>query len=258
MIQNLLEKTRQLNATLQESGDGPVSFKEIAKTLSILLQANVFVISRKGKVLAFNLHEDINYRIIEEDEDGNMKFMKEYNDQLLEIRKTRENIQEGIDGVFSPNNSGKPNRITTVVPINNRDGRLGTIVVSISDREFSEEDLVLCEYSSTIVGMEILRSKAEIVEQETRQKMMVKVAIGTLSYSELEALEHILKELEGNEGLLVASKIADRVGITRSVIVNALRKFESAGIIESRSLGMKGTFIKVLNNYLFEELNIEK
>ena len=56
------------------------------------------------------------------------------------------------------------------------------------------------------------------------------------------------------DGLLVASKIADRVGITRSVIVNALRKFESAGVIESRSSGMKGTYIKVVNDYVFTEL----
>jgi transcriptional pleiotropic repressor len=56
---------------------------------------------------------------------------------------------------------------------------------------------------------------------------------------------------------LVASRIADKVGITRSVIVSALRKFESAGVIESRSLGMKGTYIKVLNDYLFEELKRE-
>ena len=54
--------------------------------------------------------------------------------------------------------------------------------------------------------------------------------------------------------MLVASKIADRVGITRSVIVNALRKFESAGVIESRSSGMKGTYIKVLNPAVFDEL----
>ena len=52
----------------------------------------------------------------------------------------------------------------------------------------------------------------------------------------------------------MASKIADRVGITRSVIVNALRKFESAGVIESRSSGMKGTYIKVFNDYVFTEL----
>lgn len=53
----------------------------------------------------------------------------------------------------------------------------------------------------------------------------------------------------------MASKIADRVGITRSVIVNALRKFESAGVIESRSSGMKGTYIKVVNDVVFDELN---
>ena len=74
------------------------------------------------------------------------------------------------------------------------------------------------------------------------------------SYSELEAIVNIMGELNGNEGLLVASKIADRVGITRSVIVNALRKFESAGLIETKSLGMKGTYIRVLNDMLFEEL----
>jgi transcriptional pleiotropic repressor len=33
-----------------------------------------------------------------------------------------------------------------------------------------------------------------------------------------------------------------------------LRKLESAGVIESRSLGMKGTFIKVLNDKFLEEL----
>jgi DNA topoisomerase-3 len=41
---------------------------------------------------------------------------------------------------------------------------------------------------------------------------------------------------------------------TRSVIVNALRKFESAGVIESRSSGMKGTYIRVLNDVVFDEL----
>ena len=76
-----------------------------------------------------------------------------------------------------------------------------------------------------------------------------------LRYISPDAIEHIFDELEGREGILVASKIADRVGITRSVIVNALRKFESAGVIESRSSGMKGTYIKVLNDAVFEELD---
>lgn len=82
--------------------------------------------------------------------------------------------------------------------------------------------------------------------------------MGTLSYSETEAMVHIFDELNGLEGVLVASKIADKVGITRSVIVNALRKFESAGVIESRSSGMKGTYIKVLNDYIYQEIQDAK
>ena len=90
--------------------------------------------------------------------------------------------------------------------------------------------------------------------EESRKLAVVKSAIGTLSFSEMQAIIHIFDELDGMEGVLVASKIADRVGITRSVIVNALRKFESAGVIESRSSGMKGTYIKVINDVVFSEI----
>ena len=99
-----------------------------------------------------------------------------------------------------------------------------------------------------------MRARAEEIEEEARNRAVIKLAVDTLSYSELEAVQEVFKELEGDEGLLVASKIADQLGITRSVIVNALRKLESAGIVESRSLGMKGTHIKVLNPYLQEYL----
>ena len=64
----------------------------------------------------------------------------------------------------------------------------------------------------------------------------------------------VINSFDGREGFLVASKIADQTGITRSVIPNSLRKLESAGVIESRSLGMKGTHVKIINKYLREEL----
>ena len=71
--------------------------------------------------------------------------------------------------------------------------------------------------------IEMLRSVNEESAEETRKEHIVQSAISTLSFSELEAIVHIFDELNGTEGILVASKIADRVGITRSVIVNALR-----------------------------------
>ena len=92
------------------------------------------------------------------------------------------------------------------------------------------------------------------VEETIRKQTAVNMAINTLSYSEMKAVSAILGELDGTEGRLTASVIADRIGITRSVIVNALRKLESAGIIESRSLGMKGTYLKVINEGIFDKL----
>ena len=104
-------------------------------------------------------------------------------------------------------------------------------------------------------GIEYLTDGGEL----NRRNMAELVFHEKEALKKLEAIIHIFKELDGTEGILVASKVADRVGITRSVIVNALRKFESAGVIESRSSGMKGTYIKVLNDYVFTELErIEK
>ena len=75
-----------------------------------------------------------------------------------------------------------------------------------------------------------------------------------MSLSERKAIKVILEKLEGNEGIVVASRIAAESDITRSVIVNALRKFESAGIIYTHSNGMKGTYIKVLKEGVYRQL----
>ena len=105
-----------------------------------------------------------------------------------------------------------------------------------------------------LFGIQLLNFQREEDEKNIRRRTAVTMAVNTLSYSELRAVSAILGELNGNEGQLTASVIADRIGITRSVIVNALRKLESAGIIESRSLGMKGTYLKVLISDVFEEV----
>jgi len=254
-MESLLQKTRRVNKTLQGYGSKPVSFIELSKILSDVLEANVYIASRKGRVLGYELSNGFECDIVNSEVVKERRFPKKYNDELLRINETCENMKEVTDCVFDQvSNCDYPDKISTVIPINSGGSRLGTLVLARFGREFNSDDLILAEYSATVVGMEILRSTNEEIEEEARKKSIVQMAIGTLSYSELEAMEHIFNELDGMEGLLVASKIADRVGITRSVIVNALRKFESAGVIESRSLGMKGTHIKILNDKLIDEL----
>jgi len=129
------------------------------------------------------------------------------------------------------------------VPIIGGSQRLGTLILTKGIAKADEDDLVLLEYAAALIGFEM-----------QRRATMIQMALGTLSYSELEAVSLVFKELNGMEGYLIASKIADRSRITRSVIVSALRKLESAGVVESRSLGMKGTYIKILNSRIIESI----
>lgn len=252
---NLLDKTRKINAMLQKAAGKPVNFNEMSQTLSEVIEANVYVVSRRGKLLGFAINQQVeNERMTKMLEDR--QFPEEYTNSLFSINETSPNLDVNSEYTAFPveNKEIFQSGLTTVVPIIGGGERLGTLILARLQEKFHDDDLILAEYGATVVGMEILREKSEEIEVEARSKAVVQMAISSLSYSELEAIEHIFEELNGKEGLLVASKIADRVGITRSVIVNALRKLESAGVIESRSLGMKGTYIKVLNDKFLVEL----
>ncbi|MCL6478121.1 MAG: GTP-sensing pleiotropic transcriptional regulator CodY [Peptococcaceae bacterium] len=253
----LLEKTRSINKLLQKSAGYPVDFKEIAAILSDNIGCSVYIIDRRGKTLGYRYLKGFTCEVMRDIVESPEGFPEEYNESLLRMNETNANFCQTVNAcVFSHDKRCKyNNKITTMVPIVGAGSRLGTLVLAKFDEFFNDEDLILAEYGATVVGMEILRARAGRMEEEARKRAAVQIALGTLSYSELDAVHHIFKQLEGDEGLLVASKIADRVGITRSVIVNALRKFESAGVIESKSLGMKGTYIKVLNDRLLEELD---
>jgi len=251
MSVQLLDKTRKINKLLHNNSSHKVVFNDICKVLSEILASNTLVISKKGKVLgAKKLPKITEITQLLQGKVG-VYIDKMLNERLLSILSTKENVNMETLG-FEFEGSSQYQGIVT--PINIAGERLGTLFVYREQESYSIDDIILSEYGSTVVGLEMLRAVSEESAAETRKVQVVRSAISTLSFSELEAITHIFGELDGNEGILIASKIADRVGITRSVIVNALRKFESAGIIESRSSGMKGTYIRVLNDVVFEEL----
>ena len=247
----LLDKTRKIGKLLHTSNSGKVVFNDICRVLCDILSSNMFVISRKGKVLGIG--ESANVESLSDLLVENVGSFIDpmLNERLLTILSTKENVNletlgfEGID--FSKFQA-------IITPIEIAGERLGTLFIYKTDAPYDIDDIILCEYGTTVVGLEMLRAVNEENAEESRKLAVVKSAISTLSFSEMQAIIHIFDELDGMEGVLVASKIADRVGITRSVIVNALRKFESAGVIESRSSGMKGTYIKVTNDVVFGEI----
>lgn len=247
----LLDKTRKIGKLLHNNNSSKVVFSDICKVMREILDSNVLVISRKGKVLGVGKAEGIEpiTELINEEVGGFIDPM--LNERLLGVLSTKENVNLETLGFENPDIRKVQ---ATIAPIEIAGERLGTLFVYKCDAQYEIDDIILCEYGSTVVGLEMLRAVNEENAEEKRKIAVVRSAISTLSFSEMEAITHIFDELNGMEGILVASKIADRVGITRSVIVNALRKFESAGVIESRSSGMKGTYIKVLNDVVFDEI----
>ena len=248
----LLDKTRKILKLLHNNNSSKVVFNDICKVLSEVLDSNSMVISKKGKVLGMRSISQVKEITELLQNKVGVCVDKLLNERLLNVLSTKENVNLETLGFEL---DGTVNYQAIVAPIDIAGERLGTLFVYREDEPYSIDDIILIEYGSTVVGLEMLRSVNEENAAENRKVQVVSSAIGTLSSSELEAIHHIFSELNGNEsGVLITSKIADRVGITRSVIVNALRKFESAGIVETRSNGMKGTFIQVKNDVIFEEL----
>lgn len=251
MSVQLLDKTRKINQLLHNNSSHKVVFNDICKVLSEILESDILVISRKGKVLGIQNRSDITEitELIVEDVGGFIDPM--LNERFLGVLSTKENVNLVTLGFEFEN----PERYQAMItPIDIAGERLGTLFMYKEDGQYTIDDIILSEYGTTVVGLEMMRSVNEETAEEDRKVAIVKSAISTLSNSEQEAIVCVFDELSGMEGILVASKIADRAGITRSVIVNALRKFESAGVIETRSSGMKGTYIRVLNDLVFDEV----
>ena len=253
---SLLGKTRQINRLLQRSES--VEYDGISRVLSNVLEANVYITDESGAICGYALFDDYDEDLMVNEVIEQGRFPRKYVDWLNRLEETHVNLRvEGqasyekeIAQLFRGQN-------IAITPIFGPRRRLGTLVVATGKKEFGDPDLLLCEYGATVVGMEMLRDEAQRSEVEARQREAVRIAVETLSYSARKAAHGILQELASQgkfEGRLIASRIADEAKITRSVIVNALRKFESAGVIESKSLGMKGTFVRVTNSYLMEKL----
>lgn len=245
----LLKKMNKLTQILQNEG-GAIDFSDLAGTLRDCIgDCSVYVVSRKGKMLGYALVSDFESTPFDADWIGTGVMPEDLSTGLLKVGA----MSTGSDAakVVDAQNA-------VIVPIVGSGRRVGTLLIVRESGDYTQDDLVLAEYASTAVGMVISYAIDDEEEEEAEEKRMARSAIRSLSYSEILAMQHIFDELDGEEGLLVASRVADQAGITRSVIVNALRKLASANVIESRSLGMKGTYLRILNREIRNELDRQR
>lgn len=252
MSVQLLDKTRKLQKLLHNNRNSEkVVFNDICTVLCDILESNALVLSRKGKVLGSGRREDIPGLDSLLKETVGSHIDGEINERLLSILSTKENLNLQMLGFEE---SVAERYYAIAAPIDIAGERNGTLLLYRVKKQYAIDDIILAEYATTVVGLEIVRSKNEESAAILRGKKVTESAFASLSVMELEAVGHVFEELNGQEGIIVTSRVADKAHITRSLIVNALRKLESAGVIESRSSGMKGTFIRVLNRNMYDYL----
>ncbi len=253
----LLDKVQELGQLLRGVND-QVEFHDVAEFLSNVMACNVYIVGRKGKILGYGVTE---HALTEEWLDimtKEQRFPGDFNKHLLRVEQTVANLEDKEPFyVFSPEeNESFRSKYITIAPIVGARERQGTLVFARTSRPFEEEDLILAEYSATIVSLEVVHSRQQHKEEEARQRALAHLAVESLSFSELQAAKYLVDAVrESHDGIVVSSQIADEHGVTRSVIVNSIRKLESAGTIESRSLGMKGTHLRILNAFVEDEIN---
>jgi transcriptional pleiotropic repressor len=254
VLAGLLEEIRQAGRAFQHRKNGDVlDYSKLAQSLSEHLASNVYMLDKGGNILGYAWLPGYTSQRFSDLAEANGRMPE----ALVErANRCGESQISDEDAYLLDDESGKKRveKHLIYVPIYAAAERLGTAVLVRLKGSFTVRDVLIAEYLGTLVGGEMLHDRNRGAERDSRDYTSVQMAMKALSYSEVESMKHLIEELDGFEGIAIASKVADKVGVTRSVIVNALRKLESAGLVESRSLGMKGTYIKVLCPLFAKEL----
>lgn len=112
----LLTKTRTLNRLLQRAAGKALSFREMAEVLCTTIQTNVFVVSRKGKILGCSAVDPYNHDFMRTLSADELRFPQASNVQFLDMQETMTNVNPD-PGIYETFPRLGDQEIMTVVPI---------------------------------------------------------------------------------------------------------------------------------------------
>lgn len=244
MSVTLLDQTRKISKLLHDNSSRVVIFNDICSCVGEILNASCMVVSAKGKVLGiYEKDREIGLTDMLADSVGEM-IDPSLNERFLSVLSTKENVNLLTLGFARP---VAKDISAILLPVFFAGERMGTTFIYRRKAEYEVEDIILSEYANTVIELEIMRALYEEDDEEKRKEEILHAALESLSASEQKAVGFLIRELPGTEGELVTSRVAAKYGITRSIIVNAIKKLEGAGVLEVQSMGMRGTHIRVLN-----------
>lgn len=244
----LITKIQELEGVLKQ---GNVELNEVITLISNSIMCNSYLIGAQGQILT--MAQPNGKDCTKENKALKDSLKPEFMQRVSFIFITAANIP--VESCFFEEDlCVRPGLFMTIVPVRNNRTTSAHLLLTKPEQQFTEEELILAEVASMVISIYFYENSTMAKDAEKSQEATAEMVLDSLSFSELKAVKNVLMDLKATEGFLVASKIADRIGISRSVIVNAMRKLESAGVVESRSLGIKGTYIKIKNQLFYQML----
>ena len=234
----VLDHVRRLQGVMRELKDWKNPYENISSMLSECLDADVMVIDADGHVRTKVTRGD-DFAFGEE-------IPKATRERLLNMLSTNENT---VPGMYGFSREGK----MLLAPIFESGNRLATLVL-FRDATFEVDDVLIAEYASIILATAFGYERELMERRNAHEQYTAESALKSLTHKEMMAIGPVMEQIGWDEGIVVTSKLADGMGITRSALVNAIHKLGAAGVVESRSAGYNGTRIRVLNSKLQEEV----
>ncbi len=125
-MSDILKKVRKLNWMLQETPTGAFSFNEMCGILSELMDANVYIANKRGKVIGVNYKIKSDSSTISDPETGSEIFPGEYNEELMRVNETTANMS-GKDALkIFKYDYDTADKLHTIIPILGGGKRWGT------------------------------------------------------------------------------------------------------------------------------------
>jgi len=242
MSNDFLSTMKSLNGLLLTANDNAELLNGIVGLAGDTTDAKGFFLNSNGRFLAGvdNVVPSCKSKkgTDADDSDSETWFMDQYS-QISKFKETKANVKLNIDGLEKFNSA--------VLPVQN-----GGSLILFKEKEFTDDDIMNAELCANNAGMISQQEQYEANANEKRRAQLAHDVLESLSFTEIDVVAEVFDCIKDGEGFVIASKIADKNGYARSVTVNALRKLESAGVITTRSLGVKGTYIKILNEKLLD------
>lgn len=252
---NIINKIKQLNTVFQHSITSSMPLNELCHQLSNIINSNIYLFYPSGQIFSYSIAytfqcphtkaslKDLNLPNV---------FLDIFHKNMVAHYNvfTEKPICtcEGIDNcIFS-------DRYHSMVPIMlNFSKKAGMLLIRYGEK-FTADDEILCEYTAAIISIELLRQENENIRQEALEIANAKLALQSLSFSELKSVVAVLKEITDTHSTIFLNSIANEIFVTQSTVTSALKKLEVAGIIKTKSMGVKGKYIKIINPYLRDEI----